>query len=698
MPDYDYELHTTCPHCSVGCTLNLHVKDNHIVKATLPFEDAVSVGNLCQKARLSLDGSPYQNRLTAPLVRKNGELAETTWDKALDLVAERFAAIHDESGPDALAFLASAACTNEANYLMQKFARAVIGTNSVDHRARFEHSSTLTGLKAAFGSGAMTNSIADLDQSHAIFVIGSDITRHHPLIGQAVKRAACDNGAALIVADPRRIELAAFADLHLRHQPGTDIALLNGIAHVILRDGLAAEEFIAGRTENFDAWCAVIDDYSPERASQITGVTAADIERAAHLYAENHPAAILYAAGITRHPYGQQNVLALANLGMATGNVGLVGGGVNPLLSRANAQGACDMGSLPNVFSGYQRVADEAARARFEQGWGVSLSGTPGLTLGEIVDAAGEGALRGLWIMGEDPAISDPERLERTEFLVMQGAVLGEIAQLADVVLPAASFAEQEGTFTNTERRVQRVRAAVEPPPGARPDWRIIADLAKRTRARVRVNGNGNGAGWDYASPAAIMDEIAGLTPIYGGISYTRLEDSANLPGLQWPCTNEDHPCTSYLHKDRFIRGLGRFHPVHHQHVDEFPNDAYPLTLTTGHPKQGWHTRSIIGQIQSLEFMLPKEPLEINPADASILGILDGDWATIRSRCGEVRARAWLRERIRPGTVSLPFHLAESLGNVQSNAALDPVAKTRERKVCAVLVEKVEMPEPVPGG
>ena len=546
----------------------------------------------------------------------------------------------------------------------------------------------MTGLGQALGSGAMTNSIADITEARAILAIGTNTTEQHPVISLQIKQAVRKYGAQLVVADPRRIELADFAVLHLRHEPGTDIALLNGLAYVILHENLHDPAFIEARTENFEAWREVVEQYPPERASQITGVPVEDIIRAAHIYGENHPASIFYAMGITQHTVGHQNVLAIANLAMLTGNLGIPGGGVNPLRGQNNVQGSCDMGGLPNVYTGYQKIDDEAVRAKMAAYYGVEQPpATPGLTITQMFDAAHDGRVRAVYIMGENPAMSDPDAqhirksLEAAEFVVVQDMFLNETGQLADVVLPATAFAEKDGTFTNTERRVRRIRKMLEPRGEARDDWRIIAEIARRLGAK----------GWDYENPSAIMDEIAEVTPIYGGVHYDRLEDA----GLQWPCPTRDHPGTPILHREKFSRGLGRFHPVHHQPAAELPDEDYPLMLTTGRILQHYHTGTMTRRVGGLDFLAPEERVEINPVDAATLGISNGDCIRITSRRGSVEARAWVTDRPRPGLIFMTFHFAEALGNVLTNSALDPVSKIPEYKVCAVHVEPIMQPEMV---
>jgi len=528
----------------------------------------------------------------------------------------------------------------------------------------------------------MTNSVDDITQARAILAIGTNTTEQHPVISLAIKKAVRKHGAQLIVADPRRIGLVDFAVLHLQLRAGTNIALLNGLANVILAENLYDAAFIEARTENFEAWRAVVEQYPPSRVSEITGVPEDDIVRAARIFGSEKPASIFYAMGITQHTHGHQNVVAIANLAMLTGNIGVPGGGVNPLRGQNNVQGACDMGGLPNVYTGYQRVADEAVRARMAAYYGVEQPpAKPGLSLTEMIEAAGNGQVRALYLMGENPVMSDPdtnhvrECLARAEFIISQDIFLNETTEYAHVVLPSAAGMEKLGTYTNTERRVRLVRPALNPPGQARPDWQIIADIARRMGA----------PGWDYASPAEIMDEIAEVTPIYGGVSYDRLEGN----GLQWPCPTRDHPGTPILHTRTFSRGRGAFGPVHYQPSVEMPDDEYPLVLTTGRVLQHYHTGTMTRRVGGLDFLAPEERVEVHPDDAAELGIANGDWVRVSSRRGSVTARAWVVERTRRGLVFMTFHFAEALSNVLTISAIDPVAKIPEFKVCAVKVERV---------
>lgn len=529
----------------------------------------------------------------------------------------------------------------------------------------------------------MTNSIADITDAKAILAIGTNTTEQHPVLSLQIKKAVRQNGAKLVVADPRRIELVDFADLHLQLEAGTNLALLNGLAYIILAENLHDKAFIEARTENFEAWQTAVNDYPPDRVSQITGIPINDLVQAARIYAENKPASIFYAMGITQHTVGHQNVLAIANLAMLTGNMGVPGGGVNPLRGQNNVQGACDMGGLPNVYPGYQRITDDAIRQKFADYHAVEQPPAHvGLTLGEMLQAAHDGQVRAMYLMGENPAMSDPdanhvrECLKNLEFLVIQDIFLNETCEFADVVLPAAAFAEKNGTFTNTERRVQRIRPAFDPPGRARPDWQIICDLAQHLGA----------SDWDYTHPSEIMDEIAHLTPIYGGISYDRLSNN----GLQWPCPTPEHPGTPILHKGSFSRGRGYFSPVHHQPSVELPDEDYPLMLTTGRILQHWHTGTMTRRVDGLNILAPEELVEIHPQDAQQLGIQDGDCVRISSRRGVVEARVQVIDRPRPGLIFMTFHFAEALGNVLTINAVDPVAKIPEFKVCAVKVEKID--------
>ena len=534
----------------------------------------------------------------------------------------------------------------------------------------------------------MTNSVPEFEDTDCFLITGSNTTEAHPLIATRVMRAQ-KRGAKVIVVDPRDIQIAKIADLHLQQRPGTDVAWLNGMMHVIIEEGLYDQAFVEDRTEGFAELKANVAEYTPARVQRITGIPAEDLTAAARLYALAERGAILYAMGITQHTTGVDNVLSCANLAMLTGNVGKPGTGVNPLRGQNNVQGACDLGGLPNVYSGYQAVTVESVQAKFKEAWGHAPPTRVGLTVTEMMDAAHHGDLKALFVLGENPMVSDPDinhvraALEQCEFLVVQDIFPTETAQLADVVLPGTTFAEKDGTFTGTDRRIQLIRQAIEPLGDARGDWAIIADLAKR------MNGVGNGApygGWDYDSPAAVMDEIAVLTPIYGGSNYTRLEEEGFL---QWPVPTADHPGTPYLHKGKFSRGLGRFTSVEFKEPAEAPDDEYPLTLTTGRIMFHYHTGSMTRRSEKLDQEVPEGYVEVSPEDADRLGLGKSEPVRVVSRRGEIQTKAWITRRVPPGTVFIPFHFAEAAANVLTNPALDPVAKIPEYKVAAVRIEKV---------
>ena len=527
----------------------------------------------------------------------------------------------------------------------------------------------------------MTNSISCFDQTDVIFVIGSNTTEQHPLIGSRILNAA-RNGTRLIVADNRRIRLARHAELHLRHKNGSDVALLNGMMHVIIAEGLEDRQFIAGRTENYDALAAAVADWTPEQTATATGLTAAEIVAAARLYAGAERAMIVYSMGITQHSHGVDNVRCVAALAMLTGNVGRPGTGVNPLRGQNNVQGGCDMGALPDLYSGYQKVSDPLMRDKFARAWGVSsLPTEPGLPLTRAMDAASQGRLHGMFIMGENPMLSDPDQghartvLENLDLLVVQDIFLTETAAVADIVLPAGCFAEKEGTFTNTERRVQRLHKAVEPPGQARADWEIICAIAERAGY----------TGMRYATPADIMAEAASLTPIYGGISYKRL----NAHGLQWPCPDEAHPGTQITHLDHFTRGRGHFTPVVHRLPAELPDADFPFVLTTGRTYFHWHTGSMTRRTHLLDREEPRSFIEVHPDDAARLGIRNRDMLLVSSRRGEIRTEARVTDMVIAGVLFMPFHFAEGAANALTNNALDPESSIPEFKVCAVRLEKI---------
>jgi formate dehydrogenase alpha subunit len=708
---------TTCGYCGVGCRLNLRVRNGRIIRVTCSEESAPNGRQLCVKGRYGYDFVHHPDRLTRPHVRRyllenrprpaggRDDLVPVDWETALNLIAEKFTQIKSESGSDAIAVLASAKCTNEENYLMQKLARQVIGTHNVDHCARLCHASTVAGLALCFGSGAMSNTMEDVARdAQALFIIGSNTTEQHPVFGTRLRQAVLQRGIPLVVADPRTIDITEFAELHLKQRPGTDVALLNGIMQIILSNGWQDQPFIDARCEEFDDFRNSVLAYTPERVSEITGVPARDLRRAAEILANHHPMAVIWSMGITQHTTGVLNVLALGNLQMLLGNMGIPGGGVNPLRGQNNVQGACDMGGLPNFLPGYQLVSDPAARSKFVEAWQIDaadhkadhqtsfvMGEDPGLTVTEMIEQAGSGKVRALYIAGENPAMTDPDLshamhcLSGCEFIVLQEIFPSETAAFADVLLPGTTWAEKEGTFANTERRVQLVRQAVDPPGEARPDWRIVADLAARIltiEGRVPV---GPAAAWDYDSPREIMEEIATLAPQYAGVRYERLERGERL---HWPVRDASHPGTPILHVGQFTRGKGKFHVTEHIPPQELPDSEYPLILTTGRVLYHWHGAEMTRRAQALQELCPESIVEISPEDAAKIGVNGKTTVRVKSRRGEMIAQALITDRVCQGLIFGNFHFpgVQNVNNL-TIGALDPVAKIPEYKVCAVRIE-----------
>jgi len=537
----------------------------------------------------------------------------------------------------------------------------------------------VAGLAAVFGSGAMTNSIEEIENADCVFIIGSNTSVAHPLIATRVYRAKA-KGATVIVADPRKIPMVLQSKVHLQHHLGTDVALINGLMHVLIKNGWYDRAFVDERTEKFEELKSVVDQYPPEKVSEITGVSAADLEKAAEYYGKAKRATILYTMGITQHTTGVDNVKSLANLAMLTGHIGKESTGVNPLRGQNNVQGACDMGGLPNVYPGYQPVTDPAVKQKFEEAWKARLPDKVGLTATEMFPAILDGRIKGMIILAENPVVSDPDShhvekaLKALDFLLVIDIFPTPTSDFAHVVLPGASFAEKDGTFTNTERRVQLVRKAIDPPGEAKPDWQIIQELSSRF-----------GYPMDYDSPRSIMEEIAKLTPSYGGIRYDRLEAG----GLQWPCPNLEHPGTKFLHQGRFSRGKGLFTPIEYKPPAEMPDEEYPFQLTTGRVHAHYHTGTMTRNSPSLEREIKECYLEMHPLDAVDLGVADGDWVVVASRRGSVSTRAKLTRGAGRKIVFMPFHFVESRANILTNPIFDPIAKIPEFKICAVKIEKM---------
>jgi formate dehydrogenase alpha subunit len=670
---------TICPYCGCGCQLDLHVQDGRVINVGPNFDGPANKGSLCAKGRFGHQFIHSPDRLRTPLIREGSGFREATWEEAFDLVALRLRDIAACHGGEAIAVVSSAKATNEENYLLQKLARAVFGTNNVDHCARLCHAPTGTALLAAFGGPAATNSFEDLDQAQTLLVVGSNTTEQHPIAALPMKRLV-ERGAPLIVVDPRQLELARLATVHLAIRPGTDLAVFNGMAHVILDEGLWDQAFVQERTEGFEPMRGTVRRYPPEVAASIAGIDPDVLRRAARLYATRRPASIYYTMGVTQHTSGHQTVLALANLALLTGNLGKPGAGINPLRGQNNVQGACDMGALPNALPGYQSLEDAEVRAKFESAWQGPIPRRPGLALTQIFGRERREGIRGLYLVGENPLLTEPDMtateavLRGLDFLIVQDLFLSETARLAHVVLPAASFAEKDGTFTNTERRVQRIRKAVEPPGQAMADWEIVCALSRRL-----------GYPMAYAHPGEIMAEIARLVPIYGGISYDRLEATS----LQWPCSHPDHPGTPILYTRRFPRGRARLHPVDWLPPDEVPDADYPLVLTTGRTLFQYHTGTMSRRSEGLNLLEPEPFVEVSGADAQRLGLLEGQMAAVVTRRGRIVARVRIEGGAPPGVIFTTFHFAEAPANRLTNPALDPIALIPEFKACAARLERV---------
>jgi formate dehydrogenase alpha subunit len=675
---------TACPYCGTGCNFYLMVDDHEKIIGVVPStENVVNKGQLCIKGWNSFQFVQHPDRLTHPLIKRNGVFERISWEEATRVIVKTLKDLQAACGNDAVAFFSSAKTTNEENYLMMKLARAAFKTNNVDHCARLCHSSTVTGLAGAFGSGAMTNSISCVEEADVIFVIGSNTTEQHPLIGTRVIKAK-RNGAKLVVADNRIIRLARMADLHIRHKNGTDVYLLNAMMQVIIEEGLANRTFVEARTEGYEELKATVLDrkYSPDQASIATGVPADQIRQAARMFAKAPKAMIIYSMGITQHSHGVDNVRSCAHLAMLTGHIGISGTGVNPLRGQNNVQGACDMGALPDVYTGYQAVTNPDIRKKFEAAWHVdSLPDHAGETVTTAINAAHEGRIKALYIMGENPMVSDPdtnhvrEALKNLDLLVVQDIFMTPTAELAHIVLPGVTYAEKDGTFTSTERRVQRVRKAIEPLGDSRQDWQILCDLAREAGYPHMVYPGG---------PRQVMEEINALTPSYQGITYDRIEKL----GLQWPCLGPGHPGTRILHQERFTKGKGTFMATEYRPSLELPDADYPFVLTTGRVFAQYHTGTMTRRTQLLEREEPEAFVEIHPNNAKDLGIRNDESVSVYTRRGEVRAKARVTDVVPPGVLFMPFHFQEGSANVLTNNVLDPLAKIPEYKVCAANVKK----------
>ena len=679
---------SVCPYCGVGCSIDVHVKQDKVVRVT--GRDGQNQGRLCVKGRYGFDYTLHPDRLTVPLIRKPShpkradgypnprqQFREASWDEALELAASTFARIKHETGPGSLAGFGSAKCSNEDNYLFQKLIRAVFGTNNVDHCTRLCHASSVAALMETIGSGAVSNVYADIAHADAALIIGSNTNENHPVAASFFKQAAL-RGTRIIVADPRRPDISDQAALYLRHNPGTDVALLNGIMHVILREGWHKPDFIAARTEGFEKLREVVQVYTPEVTARISGVPVEQIERAARIYGTAAAAMIFWGMGISQHTTGTDNARCLISLCLLTGNIGRPGTGLHPLRGQNNVQGASDVGLIPFVYSGYQSVEDPKVREKFERAWGVPLDAKAGLTVVEIMSEVKAGRIRAMFMMGENPFLSDPninkvkQALATMEFLCVQDIFLTETAEYADVVLPATTFFEKEGSYVNTDRRVQHARAAVAPPGQAREDWKVLIEIARRM-----------GYPMEYESPAQIWEEIRQLTPFFAGIDYPRMEG----PGVLWPATSESEPPTEILFTQDFPTGRGKFKAVEFAPARELPDDEFPFVLNTGRVLQHWHTGTMTRRAKALDQISPGPFVELSPQDLERLGLKEGAEVKVRSRRGEIVLPARGSRKVSPGSVFIPFHFKEAAANLLTIDALDPYGKIPEFKFCAVQVE-----------
>lgn len=683
---------TTCPYCGVGCGVKAQVDDNDRIIGMLDDpENQSSLGMLCVKGRFGYSFVNHEDRLTMPLVRKNGTLTETDWEEALEYVAESLAKYRG----DAFATLCSAKATNEDGYIQQKFARLVMQSNHIDHCTRLCHSPSVEAMLAALGSGATSNSYQDYEDAGCLVIIGSDANANHPVAASRMRRAVNERGAKLIVINPRRIEMCDFAELWLRPRPGTDVALLNAMAKVILDEGLTDWDFVNGRTEGFEEWRQTVDKYTLEYAEQITGVAAADIAAAARIYARPpfSGSCLIWGMGITQHTMGTANAHGLLNLSFVAGQLGKPGAGISPLRGQNNVQGCGDAGCLPNAFPGYQVIGPDSV-AKFQDAWGDNpLPPEKGLVITDMMNAIRDKRVKAMYITGENPMLSEPDlhHVERAfrglEFLVVQDIFLHETAQVADVVLPATSFAEKDGTFTNSERRVQRVRKVVEPVGESRPDWEIICDLARRMSGKMGLDVQEQFA---FAHPSEIWREMAALTPLMAGISYERLDGEG---GIQWPCPTPEHPGTRYLYETDFPRGSRAKFVAFDQgpQAEEMPTKRFPLILNTGRILYHWHGGTITRRASNLLARAPELEVSLSAEDGDKFGIANGDWVRLKSRRGMLEGRAVYTDKMRAGEVFVPFvKLQQHAANFLTNAALDPNSRIPEYKVCAVRIERAD--------
>jgi formate dehydrogenase alpha subunit len=676
---------TVCSYCGVGCAIDLEIENEKVVAVKGNFISDANEGNLCVKGRFGMEFINSPDRLKKPLIRrggKNSPLEEASWEEAVRFAADGLNKVKQQYGSEAIGGFASARATNEDNYVFQRLVRTVLNTNNIDHCARLCHMASAVALEMSVGSSAPSASTPDIRVADAFIIVGSNTTETHPVISSAVMKAKYEDGAKIVVVDPRRIEMVEHADIWLRPKLGTNVAVLNGIANVIIAEGMANEAFIKARTEEYEVFKATVAKYTPEYVESISEVPAERIREAARAYGKAKRGMLLWGMGITQHLTGVQGALALSNLMLLTGHVGRPGAGFIPIRGQNNVQGCSDMQGQHNALPGYHGINNPEHRAKFEKAWSAPLPTNTGLTVVEMEEEAVHGKMKALYIMGENPMGSSPDvtevehGLRNLEFLVVQDMFLSETAALADVVFPACSFAEKDGTFTNTERRIQLLQAAVPPVGESKPDWKIVCEVAAAM-----------GMPFPYESAAQVMEEIASLVPSYGGIRHERLKNG----GLQWPCLDTDHPGTRFLYAESFPtkNGLGKFWAVEYDAAGENADDQFPLVLSTGRLLEHYHTGTMTRRNIGLDAMKPEGEVEVNPLDAQRFKVAHGEKVRLVSHHGAIEVKVKVTERSPEGTVFYPFHFAEANANRLTGSSLDKMSKTPAYKRSAARLEKL---------
>lgn len=674
------KIETVCPYCGVGCGLVVYVKDNKIVKIKGNANSPVNKGFLCVKGKFGFEYVFSEHRIKSPLIKTNGEFKEVSWDEALNFIYEKLTFYKDKYGSDSIAALASAKCTNEENYIFQKFFRSVIKTSNIDHCARLCHSSTIAGLAQTLGTAAMSNSFAEIEEiSDCMIITGTNVSESQPVTSYKIRNAK-RNGAKIIVIDPREVEISKYADIYIQPKYGTDVLVFNAIAKIIIEKKLYDEKFINERVEGFEEFRKQIEHFDLKEVETVANVRIADLEKVAEIYSKAKAAVILWAMGITQHTTGTDNVISLSNLALLTGQIGKPGAGLCPLRGQNNVQGACDMGALPEFYPGYNKATDETTIEKFKKLWNIeSLPDKVGLTVVEMFNGIIEGQIKAMYIMGEMPLVSEPdilharEALKKADFLVVQDILFSEVAEYADVILPALCSFEKDGTFTNTERRVQKIEKCIKNFTDAKPDWEIIKLLADKF-----------GCKWDYKSVWDILSEINRTVESYRGITPERIKKGERL---QWPCLDENHQGTKTIHIGVFKRGKGLLKYTGFKEPFELPDKEYPFLLTTGRLLSEYHSRSMTGRVEGIKKITGTPFLIMNDEDAQCHNIKNGEKIRIISRRGQVELITKLSEEIQKGVIFIPFHFC---ANLLTHTQLDPYSKIPEYKCSACKIEKID--------